>query len=485
MRDPDGVSVGSGLTIQDLPLSPGTSSIEQVNFTPGAGSLGIWSLNYRLLDRDEGVVQGDTIAGHFIVSDPPVPDPAGNSPRAAVPAAPGTTDADVTLTLDQAAYAPGESMAALLDITLSDPGAVSALKVVLSLGETTVEQIVAASANQTVLVYLPADFGGNGLLFYGVYDSDTGEGLYLNTRWVQRAGDLVTVVPGAPTYAPGDTVDLHIAGDYTRTLFIEGADFARSIAVSGGISATFDLPAVLSSGPVKVQYQDGGFQRMSRFDVIGPRVTVTDMKTNLPIIAPGGEADIIATIVTDQPLDVRVTGHVVDGDGFIFPVVDQLESLAAGGQPLTLTLPISTTTSGSVRFEMTIADATETSVEYVQAHRYLTIDAPVLQAVRAENGQLGTSDTPEVILDWHAPSSQPVDVTVWLDGVQVSNDSVVLPAGFSSTRMSLPGGLAPGSYALYASADLGGGLTTTAGSTLVVVESAPGSHDVFLPMVVR
>jgi len=266
VRDPNGLEVESGLAVQDLALVAGQSSQEIVNFTPGDITLGIWSLNYQLLDNAEEVVQGETQGGYFIVKDPPAFDLASEQTPAAVPYTPGATDIEVSLNLDQAAYQPGENVSVTLAISLTDPGAVSGLKAAVSLGDTSQEQLLPALANQQVTFNLPADFDGNGLLFYGVYESDAGQGLYLNTQWVQPAGDNITIVPAAPNYAPGETVILNISGDYTRTIFVDAADFARTLEVSATATVTFELPTVLSSGPVKVQYFDSGFQRTARFD---------------------------------------------------------------------------------------------------------------------------------------------------------------------------------------------------------------------------
>jgi len=483
VRDPNGLEIDSGLAIQDLALSPGQSSPQTANFTPGSGALGIWYLNYRLLDNAEEVLQGETQAGYFIVKDPPVLDLAQQDTPAVAPYSPGATDTDVSLTLDQAAYQPGETVTATLTITLSNPGAVSGLKVNVSMGGTTLEKIIPTVANQQVNFNLPADFDGNGLFFYGVYESAGGQGLHLNTQWIQPAGTDVTIVPASPTYTPGQTVTLNITGDYTRTIFVLAADFARSIDVSGTITATFDLPEVLSSGPVQVQYGDGGFQRTARFDIIGPRVTVKGMNTDQPLIAPGGQADIYASIESDQALDVLVAGQIIDGDGFIFPTVYMTKTLIPGQQTLTMTMPISTTTSGSVRYQMEIFDATKTAVSYVQAHRFFTIDAPALQAVRAAGGPSVPSDKPEVSLDWYAPSAAALEVILWLDGTAIITETVNLPNGFTSTDLTIPGELDPGVYELYAAADLSGGVTTSVHGTLTVVEA--GKSILYLPMVTR
>jgi hypothetical protein len=483
VRDPNGILVDSGLAIGNLTLSTGQTSQQTANFTPGDNTLGFWSLNYQLLASDDEVLQGETQAGYFIVKDPPNLSLAPVTASAVTSTPLATTDADVSLSLDQNAYSPADTVVATLDVSLSNPGAVSGLKVVVSLGETTLEQIVPSVANQQVEFSLPADFRGNGLLFYGVYESTDSEGLYLNTGWVQPAGTSVTIVPAAATYVPGETVTLDITGDYTRTLFVEAADFARTIVVTATNIVTIELPTVLSSGPVTVQYQDDGFGRTARFDVIGPRVTVSGMRTNQPLVAPGGQADIIATVESDRAMDVLVYGKIVDGDGFIFTTVYLTETLAAGKQTLTMTIPISTTTSGSVQFEMSISDAFKTAVTYVQAYRFFTIDAPALQAVRAAGGPSVPSDKPEVSLDWYAPSAAALEVILWLDGTAIITETVNLPNGFTSTGMTIPGELDPGVYELYAAADLSGGVTTSVHGTLTVVEA--GKSYLYLPMVTR
>jgi hypothetical protein len=483
VRDPNGLEADSGLVIQDLALSPGQTSQQIVNFTPGDNTLGIWSLNYQMLDSLDEVVQGETQAGYFIVKDPPPLNSLQEPASSAAPFTPGATETEVTLSLDQVAYQPGETVTATLAISLTDPGAVSGLKVVVSLGETTQEQIVLAVANQQVVFNLPADFSNNGLFFYGVYEAAAGQGLYLNTQWVQPAGTDVTIVPASPSYTPGQSVTLDISGNFTRTIFVEGADFARSIDVSSTITVAFDLPGVLSSGPVLVQYEDSGFLRTARFDVIGPRLTVKGMSTNQALIAPGGLADVYAAIESDQALDVLIAGHIVDGDGFLFPTIYLTTTLVPGQQTVTMTMPVSTSTSGSVRYQMQIFDAAKTAVSYVQAHRFFTIDAPVLQAVRAAGGPSVPGNKPEVSLDWYAPSAANLDVTLWLDGQAVITETVALPTGFTTTDMTIPGELAPGVYELYAEADLGAGVTTSAHGTLTVKTAS--MSVVYLPLLTR
>lgn len=484
VRDPNGPLVDSGIPVAGFPLGPGETRPRTVSFTPGAGALGIWSIGYQLLDADGEVVQGETQAGHFIVSNPPgglsaMVGPGDVGGEEAILA----SSATVSLALDRPAYKPGENVRATLGIALSDPAAVGSLRVLVSLGEATVEQEVAAPVTQQLVFDLPADFSGNGLLFYGVYEATSGQGLYLNTRWVQRAGEAITVVPAAPSYEPGDTVTLNISGAYQGKLFVEGADFARTIDVQGQGSVAFELPGVLSSGPVRVSYEDAGSQRTARFDITGPRVTVSGMKTGQAVIAAGAEAVVEARVISDRALDVRITGQMVDGNNYAFPVDGATHSLVAGEQTLTMTVPISTTTSGSVRLELAIADAARTGVVYVEAHRHFTIDAPVLQTIRTANGQLAMGGSQEILLDWYSPAARTTRVTVWLDGSPVFSGSVELVGGFQTTSVRLPPALSAGSHTVYAEAEWGEDLTTQAASIITV--ASDGIRRILLPLILR
>jgi len=178
-----------------------------------------------------------------------------------------------------------------------------------------------------------------------------------------------------------------------------------------------------------------------------------------------------------------IAGEIVDGDGFRFPTVYMTTTLSPGQQTLTMTMPISTSTSGSVRYQMEIFDGTKTAVSYVQAHRFFTIDAPALQAARAAGGPTTPANKPQVSLDWYAPSAAELNVTLWLDGNAVVTQTVNLPGGFTTTDLTIPGELAPGVHELYAEAQVSDGITTSVHGTLTVIEAS--LNAIYLPMVTR
>jgi hypothetical protein len=72
-----------------------------------------------------------------------------------------------------------------------------------------------------------------------------------------------------------------------------------------------------------------------------------------------------------------------------------------------------------------------------------------------------------------------------LDGQAVITETITLPGGFTTTDVTIPGELAPGVYELYAEADLGDGVTTSAHGTLTVETARMSVFYVYLPVVTR
>lgn len=86
-------------------------------------------------------------------------------------------------------------------------------------------QQLPAAAKQRVSFSLSADFDGSGLLFSGVNESGAGQGLNLNTQWVQPAGDSITSVP-------------------THRFFTIDAPVLQAVSAAGSPTASGNKPEV-------------------------------------------------------------------------------------------------------------------------------------------------------------------------------------------------------------------------------------------------
>jgi hypothetical protein len=490
VRDPSGAPVPLQPVSEEQSIAPGATDTLNPTFEDVSGQAGIWQANYELLDADGNVIQPETTGSLFTLSDPPVllggaspfaaaSEPARSAPTQAITdTAAITPTVQVAATLDSAAYLPGDPVQVTLDISVDDPGAASELEVNVSLGAETQQQVITAQANQQVSFTLPADFSGNGLLFYGVYDAADAQGLYLNTRWIQQASAALVVTPDKPRYVPGETVQLSIESDSAGTVTLQGPGVRRTVDVPAGASTeSFTLPEPLASGAYVVQAEGNGESILVRFDVQGPTVTIRTLQTPQPQIAAGSAVSITAQVESDTAIETYLVGTLVEPDGNPVRVLAEPRTLQAGTQTISASIPFSTTMSGMTRFDLQLVDINDPGVLYAQTTRSLSPGTPELTALRVETPQARVGQPVGLELDWYSQEERTLTVTFYANGSEVSSQELTVSEGFSTAQvtLALPEGGATDLVAL-ATVD---GLQTRANASLLI------DHALYLPFIVQ
>jgi hypothetical protein len=482
VRDPNGIRVVFPLTQTQQTLAPGASTTLNPTFDTVNGSLGIWQVNYELYNADGQMIQPETTGALFTLSDPPVLKAPTTASASSAPRSTSViTLSDVALTLDRRSYRPDDTVQATLNISVADLGAGGALRTVVSLGAMTKERVITAQVTQTLAFTLPADFSTNGLLFYGVYGESSGQGLYLNTRWVQQAGEYITMTTDQPQYAPGDTVTLTLDSQISDTLRFRGIGLNREITIQAGTWIThFKLPDPLKRGAYRIRAV-GQEVVETRFDVHGPMVRVRALRTPQPLSTVRALLTLAAEIESDATLDVYMLGTFVEPDGDNVRVLEERRTLQAGSQVISWHVPFSVTMSGLSRFELQVFDANDPTVRYVQASRYFETPTPQLLALRVPEIKVALNRPFDLDLDWFSPISRTVTVTLLLSDTALYTHMVPVMAGFDTTRVQVPGITAKGAFDMIALAEVDG--LDTAASARVIVEQGP--FYVYLPLILR
>ncbi|MEM7799456.1 MAG: hypothetical protein AAF633_09715, partial [Chloroflexota bacterium] len=475
IRDARGEVTNDGPGTVTLSVPADGSRQVNVPVTPSTANYGLWSVNYSLLDSGGSDLSGEIFATYFALSGQSLRSFDFGVPSYDVraPQVPFQGNVSAEVSFDQTGYSAGETVNATVNLTVT--GGSGLLRVAASLGGETVEEIVAASS-QTVNMSLPADFSNGGLFYFAVYDETTDEGLYLNTSWVQPAGSSVTIVPDQVRYGPGDTVTFNITGSYSGTLSIDGPDLAETISiVSTDTTAQLILPTPMSSGSYAVDYADSGESLTAHFDVVGPLVTVTDMGIDAEMVDVGDSVNVSAAVIADQTVNVTVYGEMVDTNGVVVGAYSGNETLNSGSQTVAMPVTVATTAAGTVRYDITIVDAADTSITYATAHRFISLDQPLLLGLNTKGGVLESNDA-TIGIDFYSPSAKSVTLSVDIDGTQVSQTTVAVPSGFSTQPVTLPSNLAAGGHTalLEMSVD---GLNSSVEESFVVGEAPPAAGD--------
>ena len=471
VRDPNEAEVAR-LEPTGVNLPPDSSQSAAPTVSVPGGPLGIWWLNYELLDSDGQIVQAETLGSRFVVANPPdfsaatvAQSQSVDAPRAVAAQPP---QGHATASLHQPAYAPGETVQVTLDIHLADVSQVGdQLRVMVAMGETTETRFVDSQANQQVSFALPADFSGNGLLFFGVYNEETGQSIVLDTIWVPAKGERVTVSADRFRYAPGEVVTLQVESNSARAVYFQGPGINREVQVPAGHSTVdFTLPSTMASGPFTVRYNDGATLRVFTFDVQGPQLKITQIHTAQTQVAAGTSVPGEVHVHSDRAVDVFLMGTLIEPDGYVAQLFVEEVSLVEGDQVLPVTIPFDVYTGGMIRFEVTIVDRANPQVEYVRAARTLGTNTPELLAARAVEITTAPGGETQLLLDWYSPAARTVNLTIYGHNGPIANRQVSVAQGFTTSEITLR--LEGGSYDLVVVGEVDG--LRTMATALVVVE---------------
>jgi hypothetical protein len=115
-------------------------------------------------------------------------------------------------------------------------------------------------------------------LFFGIYH-ESGRSLHLNSLFVPKAGEVLTITTDRQVYKPGETVSLSASGNSSGTLTLAAPDYEEKLFFSGTATRSFSLPAVMTAGTYYVEFQlaaGGSYTGRHAFDVEGIQVKITE-----------------------------------------------------------------------------------------------------------------------------------------------------------------------------------------------------------------
>jgi len=227
----------------------------------------------------------------------------------------------VNATLDKALYEEGET--AILTLTVTNECAFN-----LSLYARTqlhgYEEIqpFELTDSETLQFNIPVTFNGN-KLFYGIY-MESGRALYLNSMYVHKKGDIISLYTDKQVYFTGETVTVFVNTTQSGILNITAPGYAEELTIDGSTVLTFTLPE-LRSGTYYIDYTFDGFPSSYPFDVVGYSARIIEFGLDKESYLPGElilmEANVEVGRDVTGLLRVQIYGPEHDAlDEFDIPV---------------------------------------------------------------------------------------------------------------------------------------------------------------------
>jgi hypothetical protein len=257
----------------------------------------------------------------------------------------------VHASLDKPYYTEGETARLSIDIQSSNPIAQSLFARVNYAGHET-QQAFTLNGTHVLIFDIPLTQITGEKLFYGVYH-EGGRSIHLNSLYIYKVGDVITVTTDKQVYHPGETVIVSISGnvDGTMTLSAPGG-YEETFPFSGQITKNFTLPSTMIAGTyfihaILVASNPGTMTVSHPFDVEGIFVKVLECKNDKGKYA---SSDLIKTslnISTNTTMPALLKMWIVDPSGQYISVGEQTIHLSSSENSLINTSsPLVTTISG-------------------------------------------------------------------------------------------------------------------------------------------
>lgn len=226
----------------------------------------------------------------------------------------------VNATLDQPAYAPGDTahFSVAIQNDSAGLGAEYLVRVHYADFDETRTVVVDPAGNETFDIPLPAITGEP--VFLGITHPH-GRSLYINTYHLWAADPAIRVTLSASVYAPGATVGVQIVPSVAGSLTLAGPGYSETLEVTGPTTRTFSLAGDLPGGTQFVSWSftptagGAGASGQVPFDVSGLRVRVFEARLDQGRYETGDSMMARLLINTNRPASVTLRGFLVDPEG--------------------------------------------------------------------------------------------------------------------------------------------------------------------------
>jgi hypothetical protein len=191
-------------------------------------------------------------------------------------------------------------------------------------------------------------------LFYGIY-YESGRSIYLNSLYIYKAEDLITITTDKQVYNSGETIIARIESQgsgITGTLTLLAPDYSETFTFTGAATKSLSLPATMVSGTYYVSYELSAangetYTGKHPFDVAGISVKVKEAILDKGKYAASDTLKTGLTIESNQSLSATLKTWIVDPEGKYTDVGESNFTLSSS-EPLlfTNTYSLSTPVSG-------------------------------------------------------------------------------------------------------------------------------------------
>jgi len=309
-------------------------------------------------------------------------------------------------------------------------------------------------------------------LFFGIYH-ESGRSIHLNSLYIHKAGDILTITTDKQVYQPGEVVSVTVSGSISGNLTLSGpGGYEEVVAFAGQVTRAFVLPATMIAGTyfINAQLSNPNSELITishPFDVAGIQVKVKEAMLDKAKYASSDIINLSLVIESNQNLVATLKTWVVDPEKGYTATETQGINLGVS-QPLlaTLSFPFTARKLGIHRIVYGIYSE---DLLLCSGSEAFDMGEAIILGVSTDQADY-TQGNERVVIAASLYGSVPASLEFFLDGQLVASQSISF-SSFVTVGYTLSD-VAPGRHTLKAVLS-SGGLSSTKETSFVYGSALP------------
>jgi hypothetical protein len=363
---------------------------------------------------------------------------------------------NVNATLDKPYYTEGEIAHLTINIQSPNPNPQNLFARVNYAGYEP-QQTFTLNGSQVLIFDIPLPKITGEKLFYGIYH-EGGRSIHLNSLYIHKAGDVITVTTDKQVYSPGELVSLSVSGNASGNMTLSApGGYTETFAFSNQATRSFTLPSTMTAGTYFINAtleasNPGTITTTHPFDVAGIQVKVLECQNDKGKYAATDTIITTLTISSNTAMPAILKAWIVDPTGQYTSIGELSITLSSSESSLiTYNSPLNTSISGIHRLVYGIYGPEDLLL--CSGSEAFDIGDAVLLGLTTDKRDYPTNTEP-VIVTASLFGSVNANLQLELDGTPIKSESISLN-GFATFTTQLQN-ITPGPHTLKATLTAGG-----------------------------
>ena len=298
------------------------------------------------------------------------------------------------------------------------------------------KEFILGAGTQTEVFSVPVKLQGK-KLSYGIYFK-TGRSIWLDSVYVSKKGDVVTLTTDKQVYNPGENVQIKIESTQAGALSITGPNYSESLEISVGITTLSFVLGEMIAGTQTISYSFAGVSYSYPIDIAGYQVQILEAK--LDKVEPNIGEQVPLSLTANSNSDITpviIKAWLIEPNGTTIEVINENTYLVKGENKFSYAWTVSTESTGIHRLIYAMYDNTEMLL--VSGAKSFDVGKAVLLGLTTDKEEYTTITEPvDAKVTLYGKQNEQGILTIYLDGNYINSQNIVWTGSTEELIISIP-----------------------------------------------